>query len=127
MPVRLPTERFEQLVDRAVDSLPEWIGEHMENVFITTARWPSPEQRQSARLRENTLLLGLYEGVPLTHRGSGYHLHSPDRITLFQRPLEIVADSEHHLIALVRDTIIHEIAHHFGFSEDELGRLEGRK
>ncbi len=117
--------RFERLVEQAVDALPEWIGEHMENVYITTAAWPSRQQQRAARLGQGRLLLGLYEGVPLSRRGRGYHLATPDRITLFQRPLEIVAQSEAHLVDLIRRTIIHEIAHHFGFSEEELARLEG--
>jgi predicted Zn-dependent protease with MMP-like domain len=122
----LDADRFEQLVAEAVDSLPEWIGEHMENVFITTAVWPSRHQMHGARVGRDSLLLGLYEGVPLSRRGGRYHLTPPDRITLFQRPLEMVARDEAHLIDLVQRTIIHEIAHHFGFSEDELSRLEGR-
>ena len=122
----LDADRFDRLVAEAVDSLPEWIGEHMENVFLTTAIWPSSHQMQSSRVGRNSLLLGLYEGVPLSRRGGRYHLTPPDRITLFQRPLEMVARDEEHLVDLVQSTIIHEIAHHFGFSEDELRRLEGR-
>lgn len=124
MPVMLGRGEFDALVEQAVDELPEWVGEHMENVYITTAMWPSTQQHKAAHLGKNTLLLGLYEGVPLTRRGSGYNMHTPDRITLFQRPLELVADDSAHLVTLVQRTIIHEIAHHFGFSEDELSALE---
>jgi predicted Zn-dependent protease with MMP-like domain len=123
MPVTLGRAQFDALVEQAVDELPEWVG---QNVYITTAMWPGPDQAKASRLDGHTLLLGLYEGVPLTRRGSGYNMHTPDRITLFQRPLELVAESESDLVTLVQRTIIHEIAHHFGFSEDELDRLEPR-
>jgi predicted Zn-dependent protease with MMP-like domain len=126
MPVTLGRAQFDALVEQAVDELPEWVGQHMQNVYITTAMWPGPDQAKASRLDGHTLLLGLYEGVPLTRRGSGYNMHTPDRITLFQRPLELVAESESDLVTLVQRTIIHEIAHHFGFSEDELDRLEPR-
>jgi predicted Zn-dependent protease with MMP-like domain len=119
-------ERFEQLMGQAVDDLPEWIAEHMQNVYITFAAWPTNHQMRAARVGRGGMLLGLYEGVPLSRRGRGYHLAPPDRITLFQRPLEIVARDEADLVDRIQRTIIHEIAHHFGFSEDELGRLEGR-
>ena len=122
----LGPERFERLVERAVEALPEWIAAHMENVYITTAPWPSHHQMRSADVGPGRMLLGLYEGVPLSRRGRGYHLAPPDRITLFQRPLEIVSRDEDDLVERVQRTIIHEIAHHFGFSEEELARLEGR-
>jgi len=125
VPARTSVAQFEALVDRAVAALPGWVHEHMQNVLITTALWPSAAQQRVVHVR-GQMLLGLYEGVPLTRRGSGYHLHPPDRITLFQRPLEQVADSEADLEGLIRDTIVHEIAHHFGFSEEDLARLERR-
>lgn len=118
-------ERFERLLERAVEALPAWISEHMQNVSIASAPWPSRHQLRAAGVRQGTLF-GLYEGVPLSRRGRGYHLAPPDRITLFQRPLEMAARDEDDLLDRIQRTIIHEIAHHFGFSEDELARLEGR-
>ncbi len=118
-------ERFELLMEQAVDTLPAWIVEHMQNVSIASASWPTPQQLRAAGVRQG-LLLGLYEGVPLARRGQGYHLAPPDRITLFQHPLEMVSRDEADLIERMQRTIIHELAHHFGFSEDELARLEGR-
>jgi predicted Zn-dependent protease with MMP-like domain len=91
MPVRLEPEQFERLVEQAIAALPAWIAEHMENVSIAVAMRPSSEQRRASRLSADHMLLGLYEGVPLTRRGGGYHLHTPDRITLFQGPLQLVA------------------------------------
>ena len=118
MPVRLTRTRFDALVDEAVDHLPEWVGEHMQNVYVTTATWPTRAQLEGSRVGRHALLLGLYEGVPLTRRGHGYHLITPDRITLFQRPLELVADDDRDLVRLIQSTIVHEIGHHFGMSEE---------
>ncbi len=127
MPVRLTRTRFDALVDEAVDHLPEWVGEHMQNVYVTTATWPTRAQLEGSRVGRHALLLGLYEGVPLTRRGHGYHLITPDRITLFQRPLELVADDDRDLVRLIQSTIVHEIGHHFGMSEEELDRLESEE
>lgn len=69
------------------------------------------------------MLLGLYEGVPLTRRGHAYRLVTPDQITLFQHPLQRAAATEEELARLVRRTVIHEIGHHFGFSEADLNSL----
>jgi len=121
--MRWESSRFEELVIRALNSLPEWVREHMDNVEVLVAPWPSPDQLAAAGLGRNALLLGLYEGVPLTQRGRGYHLVPPDRITLFQGPLELRARDEETLIQAIRRTIIHEIAHHFGFSEEHLDQL----
>jgi predicted Zn-dependent protease with MMP-like domain len=121
--LQVSAEVFELLVDQAVDALPDWVHERMDNVAILAAPYPSPQQRQAARLRPNTMLLGLYEGVPLTHRGQGYNLTPPDRITLFQMALQSLANTPAELIQLIRHTIIHEVGHHFGMSEAQLDEL----
>jgi len=121
--VRLGAAKFEELVAQALDSLPEWVREHLDNVEVLTASWPSPSQLATAGIGRGALLLGLYEGVPLTKRGRGYNLVPPDRITLFQGPLELQTLDDKSLIQAIRRTIIHEIAHHFGFSEEHLDKL----
>ncbi len=121
-----PLSPFDALVAQALDELPEWVRQRMENVAVLTADWPTAEQTRSVERRpggRRGLLLGLYEGVPLTHRGHGYHLASPDRITLFRGPLMTYAHNAAELRQLVRQTVIHEIGHHFGLSEEELRRL----
>ncbi len=69
-------------------------------------------------------LLGLYQGIPLTRRTSGYNLVSPDRIIIFQRPLELTSHGDDDLVERVRDTVVHEIAHHFGISDERLQEME---
>jgi predicted Zn-dependent protease with MMP-like domain len=121
--MELSQEAFEALVERALDELPEWVQERMDNVAVLVALWPTPYQLEAARVRHRHMLLGLYEGVPLSRRGRGYNLLPPDRITLFQLPLQTLARNEEQLVRLVQRTVVHEIGHHFGFGEDDLGRL----
>lgn len=121
---KLTAAAFEALVARALDNLPPWIQERMDNVAVIVVPWPSHEQLHSAGVRRGRLLLGLYEGVPMTKRGLGYNLVSPDRISLFQGPLELVARGPDDLVRLVQETVIHEIAHHFGFSDDDIDALQ---
>lgn len=110
----MPHERFEELVAEAVRSLPEWIRETMDNVEVFVEE-ESPDGG----------LLGLYEGIPLSERGSGYTNVLPDRITLFERPIlrEARGDPDR-LRAIVRHTVAHEIAHHFGISDERLVEID---
>jgi predicted Zn-dependent protease with MMP-like domain len=117
-----------ELVARAVEGLPEGFADLMENVDVVVEDAPSQQQLKKSRLRRGQLLLGLYEGVPLTERGESYGMVPPDKITIFQRPVEIICrdagmDVEEEIVRTVR----HEIAHHFGISDARLGELEGRK
>jgi predicted Zn-dependent protease with MMP-like domain len=109
--------RFARLVSRALAELPERYRERMRNVEIVIQDDPDP-----ARAAEGELL-GLYEGVPLTERRDEPWL--PDRISIFRRPIEAMSSSPRVQAKIVRDTVIHEIAHHFGITDerlDELGR-----
>jgi predicted Zn-dependent protease with MMP-like domain len=114
--------RFETLVARAVESLPEDIQERMENVDIIVADEPSPEQLEMLDDEDSTLL-GLYEGVPLTDRSYHYGMVMPDKITIFQNPIEERCRSDREIVASVRRTVLHEIAHHFGISDARLREL----
>jgi len=121
--MRIDPTTFEALVAQAVDELPDWVHERLENVAILVQPWPTGEQLRNARVGQGRTLLGLYEGIPLTHRGRRSGLTPPDRITLFQRPLEALAHDEQTLVARIRRTIVHEVAHHFGFSDEHLREL----
>ncbi len=121
--VQVDPATFEDLVAQAVEELPDWVRERLENVAILVQPWPTAEQMRSAHVERGRMLLGLYEGVPLIRRGQGYGLVPPDRITLFQRPLEAIASSREELIERVQHTIVHEVGHHFGFSDERLREL----
>lgn len=121
--MRLTDEAFETLVIDVLDGLPELILTKMENVDVVIEDWPSPDQMEEAGLDEGGTLYGLYEGVPLTARDSGYFLIAPDKITIFKRPIESTCDSRDEIAEQVRITVIHEIAHHFGIGEERLAEL----
>jgi predicted Zn-dependent protease with MMP-like domain len=118
-------EAFSELVADALDSLPEEFLDKMENVEVLIEEWPSREDLEEAGLdpRDRAALLGLYHGVPLTHRGSFYSA-LPDTITIFQKPIERLCGSDGDDIReQVRHTVIHEIAHYYGISDDRLDEL----
>ena len=114
---RLRQARFARLVARALDELPAEFREQMRNIEIVVEDEPSPEQ-----LRGDGELLGLYEGVPLTDRGA-MEPYLPDRISIFRGPIERISASPRRQADIVRDTVVHEIAHHFGISDKRLGEL----
>ncbi len=100
----------------ALADLPEWVKETMENVDVLLEDRPPPGQPG---------LLGLYEGIPLSQRGMSYAGVLPDRITLFRSSIEREAGgSAERLRATVQHTVVHEIAHHFGISDDRLRELD---
>ena len=117
-------ERFEELVRRALGTLPDELAERVDNVDVEVQDYPSREQLDSGRVPPGHTLLGLYQGVPLTKRHSGYGMVAPDRIIIFQGPLEHVARSEDDLVDRVRATVVHEVAHHFGISDARLAEIE---
>ena len=114
---RLRQARFARLVARALDELPAEFRERMRNIEIVVEDEPSPEQ-----LRGDGELLGLYEGVPLTDRGA-MEPYLPDRISIFRGPIERISASPRRQADIVRDTVVHEIAHHFGITDKRLGEL----
>jgi predicted Zn-dependent protease with MMP-like domain len=116
--------RFRELVAQAIDSLPEEFRGKLENVDVVVADWPSPPQLASARLGRGQTLLGLYQGVPLTKRGRHYGLVAPDKITIFQKPIEARCRSEAEVTTAIGRVVRHEIAHHFGIGEGRLRELE---
>lgn len=115
-------ERFEDLVARAVEALPEEFRFAMENVDVVVQE--SPTRRQLAGVGQGMTLLGLYEGVPQTRRTESYGMVLPDRIVIFRRPILAMCRTEPEIEAEIGRVVRHEIAHHFGMDEDELRRIE---
>jgi predicted Zn-dependent protease with MMP-like domain len=112
---------FENLVDEALNSLPDEVQGWLDNVAIVVADWPTPEHMVQARaVGHNVLLLGLYVGVPKTHRGFTYGELVPDKILIFQGPIERVAHTPEQIRSQVRKTVLHEIGHHLGMDEAQL-------
>ena len=119
----MDSQRFEQLVIMAIESLPDEFHERLDNIDIIVADQPSPEQLETLDRRRGETLLGLYEGVPITHRHSGYGMVVPDKITVFQKAIESVCRNDTEIVNEIRRVVLHEIAHHFGIGDDRLKEL----
>jgi predicted Zn-dependent protease with MMP-like domain len=115
-------EDFEEMVASALDELPLELAAHISNVDIVVQDLPGPEAAGTP-LGPGSLLLGLYQGIPLTRRGSFYAGVLPDRISIYQDNIERIAGSPEAIPALVRRTVIHEMAHHVGISDERLHEL----
>ncbi|OGL61247.1 hypothetical protein A3H10_00845 [Candidatus Uhrbacteria bacterium RIFCSPLOWO2_12_FULL_46_10] len=117
-------EEFEKLTEEALDEIPEKFHKLMDNVVILVEDNARPEHGQEIGIRKNEVLLGLYQGVPQTHRGPHYSMVPPDRITIFQNTIEKFGRTPAGIRQLVKDTIWHEIAHHFGSDERRVRKAE---
>ena len=118
---------FEKLVAEGIEEIPKKFLKLIENVAIVVEDEPTVEQRRKLRLRRGHTLLGLYEGVPRTAWGRKDSLVMPDKITIFMIPILEVAESGEDVRTIVRDTVWHEIAHHFGLDEREVRTAERKK
>jgi predicted Zn-dependent protease with MMP-like domain len=119
---------FELLVERAIAGLPEEFRDKLENLDVVVEDRPMLSQLDDMELQRGETLLGLYEGVPQTRRGRSYGLVPPDKITIFQKPIEVKCRRDNTDIAgEVQRVIQHEIAHHFGIGEARLREIEEEK
>ena len=120
-------EHFEKLVRAAWRRIPGRFRRRVHNVAIVVEDEPTRGQLRSSDVPPGDTLLGLYQGVPLTQRGSGYGMVLPDKISLFQGPIERAARSPAEIPEIVYDTLWHEVAHYFGMSEREVRVSERRR
>jgi predicted Zn-dependent protease with MMP-like domain len=117
-------EKFEDLVGRAIESLPLEFQCKLENVDIVVEEWPTAVQLRQAKVKAPWQLLGLYQGVPQTRRGRGYGLVLPDKISVFQRAIEAQCRFDSEIEAKIEEVVRHEIAHHFGLDDETLRKIE---
>jgi predicted Zn-dependent protease with MMP-like domain len=117
-------QEFEKLIGEAMDTLPEKYVKGLNNVLVTYEDEPTPEQREELKLHCNQTLFGLYQGIPRTHRGSGYNLVLPDKITIFKEPMLRAVSTPAELKEQIRHTLWHEIAHHYGLDHVRIHQLE---
>lgn len=115
---------FDALITRAMNELPQEYIKNLDNVAITYEDEPSEEQKLKMKLDNNHLLLGLYEGIPLTQRGAGYALVLPDKITLFKHSLLRVSSDEASFFENIKRTLWHEMAHFYGLNHAQMDALE---
>jgi predicted Zn-dependent protease with MMP-like domain len=122
-----PITKFEQFVRDAFQAFPKRLRDSLDNVAIVIEPSPRSAKSREIPIIKGGILLGLYEGIPQPawgRRGSGI---LPDKITLFQKPIERLAPSEPHLRELIREVLWHELGHHFGFTDAQLRRIESRR
>jgi predicted Zn-dependent protease with MMP-like domain len=110
--------QFERIVDAALEELPEWVLDAVENLHVIVEDWPSTKQDP-----DGVGILGIYEGVSLLERGVDYSGYMPDRIVVFMGPHLELGLSVRDLKAEIRTTVMHEIAHHLGIDDERLHQL----
>jgi len=120
-------EKFENLVVRAIANLPPEFHSKLENVDVVVEDWPSPGLLKQLKIKYPGQLLGLYQGVPQIKRGRGYGMVVPDKISIFQKPIEAQCHSDAEAEAKIAEVVYHEIAHHIGIDEKTLRKIESER
>jgi predicted Zn-dependent protease with MMP-like domain len=115
---------FERLVAEALDALPEFFQAKLDNVAVVVEDWPSRETMRSTGARSPAQILGFYHGVPQTKRTRSYALVPPDKISLYQRPIEMRCRTVDEVRATIQRVLRHEIAHHFGMDDERLRQID---
>ncbi len=114
---------FERLVAEALSELPKVFQEKLNNVQVVVESWPDQETMRRARIRHRADLLGFYHGVPQTKRDHRYGLVLPDKISIYQRPIELRCHTVEQVRNLIQRVLRHEIAHHFGVNDERLREI----
>lgn len=117
-------KRFERLVDNAVATIPREFRDAVQNLAIVVEDEPPEDVIEEMELEPGETLFGLYQGTPLTERAAGYGNALPDRITLYQFPIEDECDTDAEIVQCIGETLIHELGHYFGLSEEEIEAIE---
>jgi len=119
-------EKFEKLVGEAMALIPKRFRLEMQNIAVVVEDEPSAELLDEMEIEPPDSLYGLYQGTPLPERTWGYGNTLPDRVTLFQKPIEEDSEDEDDVRAVIGETLIHEVGHYFGLSEEEIEEIEER-
>ncbi len=117
--MRISEDEFEALVERAMERLPDEFAQLLDNIAVVMEDEPEPELKHEMGMDEEEELLGLYLGVPFGERDSGYSA-LPDQVVLYRGPLVRISRDRRELIREVRDTLVHELGHYFGLSDEEM-------
>jgi predicted Zn-dependent protease with MMP-like domain len=119
-------ESFERLVEEALRDIPARFRRAMQNVAIVVEDEPPPPVLEEMELDSGDTLFGLYQGTPLPERGWSYGNALPDRISIYQRPIEEACDDDESIRCCVAETVIHEFGHYFGMSEEQIEEIEDK-
>lgn len=125
--LKLGRDEFEKMIEEGVRTIPDRFLQKLDNVSIVVEDEPTPAQKKKLDIHPNWTLFGLYEGVPQISRGANYTAVLPDKITIFQGAIEQRATNREDIKKIVRDTVWHEIAHHFGMDESRVRRAEANR
>lgn len=123
----METSELERLVRKSLMEMPKNIRKAMDNVAVVISQIPNEFELKQTGIRYGATLLGLYQGVPKTVWGRNFGMRLPDKITIFQRPIEMIAHTDEEIIKLVKNTVWHEVAHHFGYDEKEIKQMEKKR
>ena len=118
--------KFRELVDEALDGIPKRFRDAMKNIAIVVEDEPTVQDLEEVGIEPPDTLLGLYQGTPLTERQWAHGNVLPDKITLFQGPIEDSSEDEDDVVVAIGETLIHEVGHYFGLSEEEIEEIEER-
>jgi predicted Zn-dependent protease with MMP-like domain len=118
--VRVPPEEFESLVEKALDGLPEEFADLLENVAVMVEEEPDPEDLEALGMEPDEELFGLYQGIPLDERNTFYQGAMPDRVFIYRGPILRHCETRRQVIREIRDTVVHELGHHFGLDEEDM-------
>ena len=119
-------EHFQRLVVEATSLIPKRFRREMKNLALVVEDEPTPDLLAEMEVEDGDTLYGLYQGTPLPERTWGYGNNLPDKITLFQNPIEEDCEDEDEVRAVIGETLIHEVGHYFGMSEEEIEEIEAR-
>lgn len=122
----MDVKEFEKLVQEGITEIPQEFLKKLKNVAMVIEEEPTQEQIKKLRLRKDSFLFGLYEGVPQTKR-SIFYSALPDKVTIFKKPIEQYASSAEEIKKIVKETVWHEIAHHFGSDEERIKKAQGQR
>lgn len=117
--MRVPPEEFQALVEQALDGLPDEFADLLENVVVMVEDEPDPEDLEAMGLDPDEELFGLYQGIPQDERGT-FYMGLPDRVFIYRGPILRACDNRRQVIREVRDTVVHELGHHFGLEEEDM-------
>jgi predicted Zn-dependent protease with MMP-like domain len=118
--MNVSTEEFQVLMEKAMDFIPEDFKSRMDNIAFIVEPFPNSSDLVRLGMTDGRHLLGLYSGIPYTHRNTWYAGTVPDRIILFQRNIEAICRSKEELTEKIKEVVIHEIAHYFGMTDKEI-------
>jgi len=117
-------QKFEHLVAEAITLIPTRFRREMQNIAVVVEDEPSAELLEEMEIEPPDSLYGLYQGTPLPERTWGFGNNLPDRITIYQQPIEEDCDDEDEMRAVIGETLIHEVGHYFGMSEEQIEEIE---